>query len=283
MKFLVTGASGFIGNFVVKKLLEQNHHVVVISRDISKLNEREWFAKVELIQFDISDFCSEIDLFNFFGKPDVLINLAWDGLPNFLDTIHIDKNLFHHYFFLKKYIESGGKHIVVTGTCLEYGNQSGLLNEELLPMPECSYAVAKDSLRRFLLELQKGNDFIFQWIRLFYMFGEGQNDKSILPQLDKSVKNGNTFFDMSGGEQLRDYLPIEKVAENVCKVATQIEITGIINCSSGKPISVRKLVEDYIYRNKYSIKLNIGVYPYPTYEPMAFWGNNSKLNLISSK
>ena len=46
---------------------------------------------------------------------------------------------------------------------------------------------------------------------------------------------------MSGGEQERDYLPIEKVAEYIVTIALQDNISGIINCCSGKPIKVKQL------------------------------------------
>ena len=60
----------------------------------------------------------------------------------------------------------------------------------------------------------------------------------------------------------------------------QNKICGIINCCNGKPISIRKLIEDHIKKRGKSIKLNLGYYSYPDYEPMAFWGDNTKLKKI---
>ncbi|WP_205319179.1 NAD-dependent epimerase/dehydratase family protein [Runella rosea] len=280
MKVLVTGASGFIGNQVVNNLLSQKHQVIATSRDENKVRLKTWYNKVKYIPFDISNFDSNLNLYEYFNRPDVLIHLAWDGLPNFLDIVHIEKNLFTHYQFLKNYIQNGGKHITAIGTCLEYGKNEGCLSEDKVPEPDCAYAIAKDSLRRFIEELQKNQFFVFHWIRLFYMYGEGQYSKAILSQLETAVQKGDSVFNMSGGEQLRDYLSIEKVAQNIVAIALQKKIVGIINCSSGQPISVRRLVEDYISKNNYSIKLNFGFYPYPNYEPLAFWGNNQKLNNI---
>lgn len=88
------------------------------------------------------------------------------------------------------------------------------------------------------------------------------------------------IFNMSGREQLRDYLPVEKVAERIVKISLQNTINGIINCCSGEPISIRKLVEDHIKKRSKSIKLNLGYYPYPDYVSMAFWGDRSKLEQI---
>lgn len=79
---------------------------------------------------------------------------------------------------------------------------------------------------------------------------------------------------------LGDYLPIEKVAENISEIALQNKIQGIINCCSGSPISIRKFIEDFILANSYNISLNLGFYPYPNYEPMAFWGEIYKLKKV---
>ena len=283
MKILVTGSTGFIGNHLIKFLLSRNHEVIATSRDISKAKRKEWFSSVKYVDFNIEDLDETVNLHEKFHSPDVLIHLAWDGLPNFLDSIHIEKNLFSHYKFLKNYIVNGGTQVVCIGTCLEYGMENGCLFEEDITKPNCAYAIAKDSLRRFVENLQKDNDFIFQWVRLFYMYGEGQNSKSILPQLESAIKNKDSVFNMSFGEQLRDYLPVETVAHNIIRIALQKKVTGIINCSAGIPISVRTFVENFLSKNNYSIKLNLGFYPYPSYEPMAFWGNNQKLNTISNE
>jgi len=135
-------------------------------------------------------------------------------------------------------------------------------------------------LRKFMQELQKIELYMLKWVRLFYMYGSGQNPNSLLSQLDKALANGDKVFNMSGGEQTRDYLPVEKVAEYIVRIAIQNNVTGIINCSSGKPLSVKSLVAKYLEEKKKNISLNLGYYPYPDYEPMHFWGDDKKLKTI---
>ncbi len=284
MKILVTGATGFIGNHVIQYLLGQGHCVIATSRSLESAKKKNWFGKVAYVQFDILKINNDENIFDLFDKPDVLIHLAWGGLPNYLDKIHFEENLFFHSKFLSNYIEGGGNHILVAGTCLEYGIQSGCLTEDMIPNPTCSYAMAKDSLRKYLTILQGSKNFVFQWLRLFYMYGDGQNEGAIIPKLQKAIKNGDNVFNMSGGEQLRDYLHVKTIAEYISKVALQYDVSGIINCSSGEPISIRKFVEDYLKENNINIKLNLGYFSYPTYEPMAFWGDCSKIKaIITSK
>jgi dTDP-6-deoxy-L-talose 4-dehydrogenase (NAD+) len=82
---------------------------------------------------------------------------------------------------------------------------------------------------------------------------------------------------MSGGEQLRDYLPVQQVAKYLVALAMTKKDHGIVNVCAGKPISVRKLVENWIKENGWSIDINLEYYPYPDYEPMAFWGDRQRL------
>jgi dTDP-6-deoxy-L-talose 4-dehydrogenase (NAD+) len=78
---------------------------------------------------------------------------------------------------------------------------------------------------------------------------------------------------------MRDYLPVEQVANYIVRVAGQKEVTGIINVCSGQPVTVQKLVEDHLQKVGKTITLNLGHYPYTDYEPMRFWGDTTKLQM----
>lgn len=279
-KILVTGATGFIGNYVIKELLKLNVEVIATSASFNKASDFGWFSKVKYIPFNFEAFNATEDYYQFFKEPDALIHLAWEGLPNYKSSFHCDINLPRHLALLKNMIENGLRDITVTGTCFEYGIKEGCLNENMPSDPNNSYAFAKDNLRKQLQEFQKKNDFKLRWIRLFYMYGKGQNSNSLFSQLDKALANNDEMFNMSGGEQLRDYLPVETVAAYTVKIAMQNEVEGIINCCSGQPISIKQLVKKYLAESGKHIELNLGYYPYTDYEPMAFWGNNKKLKTI---
>lgn len=183
--------------------------------------------------------------------------------------------------FLKALVEAGVRQVLVTGTCLEYGARaSGCLSEHTVTAPDVPYALAKDTLHRFLQFLKREQPFVLQWARLFYMHGVGQNPKSLLSLLDTALREGRATFEMSRGEQLRDYLPVTSVAELLARVLEHPEVDGPINICSGEPISVRRLVERHLAEHQASIELKLGVYPYPSYEPLAFWGASEKLERL---
>lgn len=274
MKIAVTGASGFIGHYVIDELVRRELDVLAVTRSASNLQNGG--HRVKIIETDIAR--ADCDTLAKLAKVDVLIHLAWSGLSNYESRHHFEVELPTHYLFLKKLVEMRLPACLVAGTCFEYGIQNGELSESSPTMPVNPYGFAKDALRRQLEFLAAHIPFSLMWARLFYVFGEGQAKSSLYSQFLSAVRRGDATFDMSGGEQLRDYLPVGVVARLLVDLAISRKNTGPINVCSGIPISVRRLVESWRQQTGSSIRLNLGRYPYPEYEPMAFWGGTRKLN-----
>ena len=266
-KVIVSGATGFIGQHLIPILLKDGYEVLAISRNQKRAEFLPWFKDVKFISYDFHSDQQITKVEGFRG----LIHLAWQDLPNYDSSIHVKKNLPCSYKFIESLIDKGVNQVLIAGTCFEYGLKSGAISSSSTTEPTTQYAIAKDTLRKKLTLLSFKKDFNLQWARIFYMFGKGQNSNSIISQLDFAIKNNQKVFHMSGGEQLRDYLPVEKASEklyNLYKSGNK----GIFNICSGKPISIRNLVESYIEKKNSNIIPKYGYYPYSVYEPMQFWG-----------
>jgi nucleoside-diphosphate-sugar epimerase len=271
VKVAISGASGFVGRHVVRELLRLGHEVVALQHTAS-IDA----SGVRTVVIDIA--APPADAYDRLGRPDTLLHLAWGGLPRYRSLHHFGTELPAHFAFLEQVLRAGLPALAVAGTCFEYGLQSGALHEGLDTAPDNPYALAKDALRRGLQLLQREHQFQLAWARLFYLYGDDQAPQSLYPQLRRAALNGDAEFPMSSGEQLRDYLPVGDVASRLAQLAVRAPNAGIVNVCSGRPVSVRALVERWIAENGWSIRPALGRFPLPDYEPLAFWGDPTKLH-----
>lgn len=279
MKVLVTGATGFIGYHVIDYLCNNtDYEIIAVSRSKKRLSGKIWRSPVSFIEADIHE--NKNNWFDFLGRPDIIIHLAWSNLPNYKESFHLTENLPKDIVFLNNLLKNGLKSLIVVGTCFEYGMQCGEMKEDMPTYPSNPYAIAKDTLRRYLEFETKSFDCKFKWLRLFYMYGEGQNPNSLISQINNAIYNGEKQINLSGGEQIRDYLPVQKVAEIISKLSLDFENSGVYNVCSGRPVRLKDFISQYIKSFKYEISLNFGYYPYSQIEPMEFWGNNLKTNKL---
>jgi len=276
MRVAITGASGFVGRHVLRELQSRDLNIVVVSRSLERSFVED--ARTAVVTIDIAQELP--DPYLLMGSPDVLIHLAWGGLPNYQSSAHVENELPAQRRFLETCVASGLKRLVVTGTCFEYGKTSGEISENSQTQPCTQYGAAKDELRKYLEELKFKHPFQLAWLRLFYLYGSGQSKNSLYSLLFDAIQRGDSEFDMSGGEQVRDFLPIQEAAQIIVDVALSSTDVGIVNVCSGIPTTVCRLVETWIIEKHSNITMNLGRVPYSEIEPMSFWGSRSKLNFI---
>ena len=276
---MITGATGFVGRNLIKRIYKKKDwNILCLVRkkpDLDNLNN---------IKFHVGDIYSEkLNIYKKYGVPDILIHLAWSGLPNYQENFHLEKNLPNEKKFLTKGINAGIKQIIITGTCFEYGKLSGKLHEKMMGRPNTKYGQAKDLLRKYLEKKQKHKNFTLQWVRLFYVFGSNQKPNSLLPTLQRSIYKKEKYFNIAEGKILRDFINIKLVAKFLVFLCKNKNLNGIINCCSGNPISIRDFVKIYLKKRNSKIKIRIGNFTKPEHEPEQYWGSASKMLSSSFK
>lgn len=272
MKVLVTGASGYVGRHVVAALLDLGHDVIACDLRIMDVDVRA--KKLELDLF--GDFN---DIYGYVGKPDVCVHLAWrDGFvhnsPNHMG------DLSNHFSFLSAMIDGGLMHLVVMGTMHEVGYWEGAIDENTPCNPLSQYAIAKNALRQSMILYCKEKGCVFQWLRGFYILGDDKRNHSIFAKLLQANADGKTLFPFTTGKSKYDFLTVDELARQIALASTQDEVTGIINCCSGKPVSLADRVEQYIKDNHLNIRLDYGKYPDRPYDSPIIYGDPSKINMI---
>lgn len=273
MKIVITGATGFIGHHVRNVLAKTDHVVVLVVRNVKKVGDRA--ANEEIVVADLSQ--ARTDWFELFGKPDAVLHLAWGGLPNYMDSYHVDVELPMQLKFLQSLVDSGLKKLVVAGTCYEYGLSSGAISESQTTNPNTPYGVAKDSLRKALFETRTKKDFELTWARVFYPYGEGQSENSIYSQLTRAIFNNEKEFAMGSGTQMLDFIQVTRVASVLVSLATRCAGVGIVNIGSGNPQSVLDFVQSQIRALGAQLEPLVGTLPDRNFESQSFWADETKL------
>ncbi|MDY2636420.1 MAG: NAD(P)-dependent oxidoreductase [Phascolarctobacterium sp.] len=271
-KVLVTGANGYIGRHVVKRLCDLGHSVIAADFKFTDLDERAITCKVPI-------FSGDEDIYEQLGSPEVCIHLAWrDGF------VHNSNNhmgdLSHHVTFLRNMMEGGLKSLAVMGTMHEIGYWEGPIDENTPCKPLSQYGIAKNALRESIVLLADEKNCILHWLRAYYITGDDLKASSIFSKITRAAQEGLKEFPFTSGKNRYDFIDVEDLARMIVAASLQDQINGIINVCSGNPISLAEKVEGFIAEHDYDIKLVYGAYPDRPYDSPCVWGDNSKIRAI---
>jgi len=267
MKCALIGASGFLGRHCIP-FLSNNFDSVVATYTTAR--PTSLYLNVTHKKLVISPI-SSVSLSEL-GNPDVVFFLPWGFLQDFSSPQHIEQELPKYLRFLTSLITQGLPYLVVAGTCLEYGLQEGCLDPDSPLYPLIPYAQAKCILHSSLRRLQQTYSFTLNWSRFFYIYGLDQNPRSLYPSLMQSINQNNSIFNLSEGNQVRDFIHVDSAAMLFSSIPFLYSCSTTINISSGSPISVKDQVHQWCKQSKSNIRLNLGFYQIPFYEPFRFWG-----------
>lgn len=274
MRVLVTGANGYIGQGVVDRLIAKG--VDVVATDIRSEYINKQAQIIETNFFDIEE------PYSYFGKPDVVLHLAWrDGFKHGAAS-HLE-DLPKHYDFLRKMAEAGTKEICVMGSMHEVGFYEGSIDENTPCNPQSLYGISKNALRESLFVLQKDYSFNLRWLRGFYIVGNSERGCSIFSKITEAVKQGKKEFPFTMGTNQYDFIDYELFCDQIATATIQNDINGIINCCSGNPTRLGERVEQFIMDNAYDINLQYGAFEDRPYDSKAVWGNDEKIRKIMEK
>ena len=271
MKILVTGANGYIGQGVVKALLDSGNEVIATDIRDTYIDKRANIMLADIFTMD--------NPFEHFGQPEVVIHLAWRNGFVHNDMSHIE-DLPKHYVFLKSLLEAGLKHLCVMGSMHEIGFFEGSINENTPTNPLSLYGISKDALRRSVELIAKQKEVIFQWIRGYYIVGNSEQGCSIFSKITEAEKSGKEFFPFTTGQNQWDFIDYDCFCNQIKAIALQEKYTGIINACSGRPEKLADRVERFIKENHYNIKLNYGTFPDRPYDSKAVWGDDTIIQKI---
>lgn len=271
MKILVTGANGYIGSGVVKALLDRGADVVATDFGADYIDQRAQIKTADIFNLE--------NPYDYFGKPDVLLHLAWrDGFKH--SSLNHINDLPKHYDFVEKMIKAGISQVTVMGSMHEVGFYEGSINENSPTNPLSLYGISKNALRQAIELLNKDYTFVNQWLRGYYIVGNTSQGCSIFSKITEAATEGKTHFPFTSGENQYDFIDYDLFCQQIAAATMQNKINGIINCCSGSPMKLKERVEQFIKDNNYNMVLDYGTFPDRPYDSKAVWGDSTKIQEI---
>ena len=261
---LVTGATGFVGSQLMNALITRCNRIRIVGRDIRK--DKYNGIPVEIV--NTPDMFAED--FSWWGavceKVDTIIHAAWYAEPG--KYLQSSKNLDCLSGTLRMAqgaTAAGVRRIVGIGTCFEYDVTKKFLSIETPLRPMTPYAGAKAAAWMALSQWLPSQGLEFAWCRLFYLYGDREDSRRLVPYLRSKLERGE-IVELTSGTQIRDYLDVTEAGRKIVEIALS-EYQGAINICSGEPITVRKFAETIADEYGRRDLLKFGVRPDNLFDP----------------
>lgn len=233
-RIFITGGSGFIGQHLVRHLAEQGHDLLLLtnSRQVPSVGRAEVITGNLA---NIKDLEQAIESF----KPDAAIHLAWQGIPDYGIQQSL-ANLFQGISLMQTLANVGCNHVLYTGSLWEYAANEGKVAEDSPLSNDNPFKAAKNALNMIAQHIAAEAGITFVWTRLFYVYGPGQKASSLLPNLIRAARSGETL-PIRNPFSKHDFVYVGDVA-NALSLLVNSEKTGTYNVGSGDLTPIYKLV-----------------------------------------
>lgn len=236
MTVLLTGASGFLGRYVLDSLRQHGIEAVMLGR--RRAPESEFADLIEADLLAAPDFAALVKE----SGATHLLHLAWYAehgkywtSPFNLRWVDATTRL------VEAFCEAGGQQVVVAGTCAEYDWLHGYCREDSTPLnPTTLYGTAKDAARRLAMAICAQHQVQCAWGRVFLPFGTGEASQRLIPSLIEVLRGKRPPFGVNA-TAYRDFLHASDVAEGFISLLRS-GASGAYNISSGQPVQLGDVV-----------------------------------------
>jgi nucleoside-diphosphate-sugar epimerase len=238
---LLTGATGFLGRNIIKKIDFSKYQLVIVIKRNTVLDDALG-NNIEKIIYTDDIFSEPIEWWIEILKGiDTVIHAAWYVNP--LDYAHSKENincLVGSIKLLKSLGKTSVQHFIGIGTCLEYDDCEQPITIYAPTKPTSLYSASKLALYNIIISTNQSRKWIFSWCRLFFLYGEGEKPKRLVPMIRDALSKGESVT-IRNGELIRDYLDIKIAAEYILEILEKRQV-GVSNICSEKGLSLKELI-----------------------------------------
>ncbi|MCY4404697.1 MAG: NAD-dependent epimerase/dehydratase family protein [Candidatus Poribacteria bacterium] len=247
---LVTGGAGFMGAHVVNELLREGDHNVVVLDDLSggfrdNVNPNAIFVEGSILDVELINKLCEKYNFTYIYH---LAAYAAEGLSHFIKRFNYQNNLIGSVNLINAAVNYNVKRFVFTSSIAVYGENQLPMHEELTPMPEDPYGIAKYAVEQELIVTKRLFDLDYTIFRPHNVYGELQNIsdryRNVIGIFMNKIMQGESLVIFGDGEQTRAFTHIADVAPHIAQSVNISEAScEIFNLGTEKHVSVNKLAD----------------------------------------
>ncbi|GAB4392159.1 MAG: NAD(P)-dependent oxidoreductase [Gammaproteobacteria bacterium] len=280
MKILLTGATGFIGSYVLPQLIAQGHDVISLARR-PVLHQK--VINIVIKDFDLRHIVQKLKLYPF----DIVIHLAAAGVNpqnrQLLELIKMNSILTGLLFSAAAYHQA--KAVLIAGSCAEYSIQSSVphtcLVEQAPYETEKLYGSTKAVGTLHALSLSELYQIPLAVLRIFNVFGLGEAKYRLLPSLINNLSKGKEVK-LTSGKQIRDFIYIKDTVDAILVVMNSLLQKQIVGGVYNVATSIGHSVFDFCnyvteLMNADPTLLKFGTFPMRPDEYLYVVGDNTKL------
>jgi dTDP-6-deoxy-L-talose 4-dehydrogenase (NAD+) len=239
---LITGATGFVGHQVLRRLSDSSAEIRAVVREGSQDKLIEGVPLEEVIT--TPDLFAESD--DWWAEAcegvDTVIHVAWyveSGeylqSPRNLDCLTGSVNM------AKGAARAGVRRVTGIGSCFEYDLTEGRLSVESPLKPLSLYAATKTAVFSTLSQFLPSQGVEFLWCRLFYLHGDREDPRRLVPYIRSMLAAGKPA-ELGSGDQIRDFTDVAVAGEMIANEAMGAR-QGAVNICSGVAVTVREIAE----------------------------------------
>jgi len=280
-KVLLTGAGGFIGSHLARRLIDEDAEVhILIKKDSDRFRVQDISNRVILWDGDILDYQSICACIRA-ARPQIifhlaaLLNVARDPALiepmleiNVNGTLNLLRSVMEEEIALESFVN--------TGSAEEYGNGPVPFVEDQREMPVSPYSASKVAVTHFCQMLHRGIGLPVVTLRPFLVFGPSQDDGMFIPSLIRHCLGGRDF-PMTEGNQTREFTYVEDIVAAYILAAQCPRAAGeVVNIGSGVEYKIRDVAERIVNKMGSPIRLLIGALPKRPGETEHFFCSNKK-------
>ena len=236
-RILLTGATGFIGQNVVPMLIAEGAEVMALTTKPREVVKRWGIQSVDIQKDDENIVLNKVKAF----APSVLLHLGWSGLPDYSAAACL-ANVASSARVTRLALKGGVTRIVGAGSCWEYGSLKGALSEHLTTTPTSMFAQSKLCIRQLLSSVEQETGTQTRWARIFYAYGSGQREGSLIPSTIRAWRAGSAP-DLRDTQSAIDLIHVQDVAKGLVALTLCRGPSGDFNIGSGGATKVSDVVE----------------------------------------